>query len=78
MVKWYVRTYKQARRLVIFVIGSTLLLAGILMVVLPGPAIIVIPLALLLLASEFVWAKQLLLRFEQRLPARLRKRLKRT
>ena len=47
----------QARRIVVFVIGSTVLLIGIAMVVLPGPAVIVIPLGLAILATEFVWAK---------------------
>ncbi len=49
--------WKQARRVVVFVIGSTVLLIGIAMVVLPGPAVIVIPLGLAILATEFVWAK---------------------
>ena len=49
--------WKQARRVVIFVIGSTVLLIGIAMVVLPGPAVVVIPLGLAILATEFVWAK---------------------
>ena len=49
--------WRQARRVVVFVIGSTVLLIGIAMVVLPGPAFIVIPLGLAILATEFVWAK---------------------
>ena len=49
--------WKQARRVVVFVIGSTVLFIGIAMVVLPGPAVIVIPLGLAILATEFVWAK---------------------
>jgi hypothetical protein len=42
------------------VIGITILGIGIVMIVLPGPAIIVIPIALGILATEFVWAKRLL------------------
>ncbi len=49
--------WKQARRVVVFVVGMTVLLIGIAMVVLPGPAVIVIPLGLAILATEFVWAK---------------------
>ena len=49
--------WKQARRVVIFVVGSTVLLIGILMIVGPGPAFIVIPLGLAILATEFVWAR---------------------
>lgn len=48
------------RRLIIGVIGTTVLLIGIALVVLPGPAIIVIPLGLAILGTEFIWARQLL------------------
>jgi uncharacterized protein (TIGR02611 family) len=48
------------RRAVVAVIGFTVLLIGLAMVVLPGPAVVVIPLALAILATEFVWAKRLL------------------
>jgi uncharacterized protein (TIGR02611 family) len=50
-------TYKQARRVVILVVGSTILLGGIIMIFLPGPAILVIPLGLSILAIEFAWAR---------------------
>ena len=49
--------WKQARRVVVFVVGSTVLLIGILMIVGPGPAVVVIPLGLAILATEFVWAR---------------------
>ena len=42
------------------VIGITVLAMGVAMIVLPGPAIIVIPAGLGLLATEFVWARRLL------------------
>lgn len=48
------------RRVLVGVTGGTLLLAGIFMVVLPGPAFVVIPLALAVLATEFVWARRYL------------------
>jgi len=48
------------RRAVVAVIGFTVLLIGVAMVVLPGPAVIVIPLGLAILATEFVWARRLL------------------
>jgi hypothetical protein len=53
-------TWKQAKRLVVIVVGFTLLLIGVAMIVLPGPAFIIIPLALAVLGSEFVWARSLL------------------
>ena len=46
------------RRLIVGVVGGTLLLIGIALVVLPGPAFIVIPMGLALLASEFAWARR--------------------
>ena len=55
-----IKTLKQARRLIVIVVGFTVLLIGIAMLVLPGPAVIVIPLGLAILASEFVWARRLL------------------
>jgi uncharacterized protein (TIGR02611 family) len=48
------------RRAVVAVIGFTVVLIGIAMVVLPGPAVVVIPLGLAILATEFLWAKRLL------------------
>jgi uncharacterized protein (TIGR02611 family) len=55
---------KYARRLVVAVIGGTVLLIGIAMIVLPGPAIVVIPSGLAILATEFVWARCLLQRLK--------------
>ena len=48
------------RRLVIAVIGMTVLAIGVAMIVLPEPAIVVIPLGFGILATEFVWARSLL------------------
>lgn len=56
-------TYRKAKRVVRVVIGFTLLLFGIVLLVLPGPATVVIPLALVILAGEFVWARRLLKKF---------------
>ena len=48
------------KRVVRTVVGCTLLIIGIALIVLPGPAFIVIPLALAVLAGEYVWAHKLL------------------
>lgn len=61
-----VGTYRTARRLVIGVVGGTILLVGIILVFLPGPAILVIPIGLGILSLEFAWAKRLLSRFRKR------------
>jgi len=50
-------TYQFARRIAILAVGGTVLAVGIVMVVMPGPAIIVIPLGLAILGIEFAWAK---------------------
>ena len=50
-------TYKWARRIVVGVIGGTITLIGVAMVVLPGPAIVVVPLGLGVLGLEFAWAR---------------------
>ena len=50
-------TYAWARRIVVAVIGGSILVIGIAMVVLPGPAIIVIPIGLGVLGLEFAWAR---------------------
>lgn len=46
------------RKLIVAVIGVTILLFGVAMIVLPGPALIVIPLGLAILATEFAWARR--------------------
>jgi tellurite resistance protein TerC len=46
------------REVVIGVIGTTVLLIGLALIVLPGPAIIVIPIGVGILASEFIWARR--------------------
>ena len=57
--------YRYVKRLVRVVVGFTLLIAGIALIVLPGPAFIVIPVALAVLAGEFVWARRLLKRVKR-------------
>jgi uncharacterized protein (TIGR02611 family) len=50
-------TYKAARRIAIAVLGTTVLAIGIVMIVAPGPALIVIPIGLAILGAEFAWAR---------------------
>jgi tellurite resistance protein TerC len=61
-----IKTLQQAKRVIKIVIGFTVLITGLAMVVLPGPAILVIPAGLAILATEFVWAKRLLDRIRNR------------
>lgn len=46
------------RRVLVGVIGTTVILLGAAMLVLPGPGLLVIPLGLIILATEFVWARR--------------------
>ncbi len=48
---------RHARRLVVLVVGLTVLAFGVALLVLPGPAFVVIPMGLGILSMEFVWAK---------------------
>jgi len=57
---------RHTKRVIISVVGFTVLFIGIAMIVLPGPAFIVIPLGLAILAGEFVWAKNLLERVKSK------------
>jgi len=54
------RTVEQVRRVFLIIAGFTLLLAGVVMLVTPGPGMLVIFLGLGLLAAEFVWARRLM------------------
>jgi uncharacterized protein (TIGR02611 family) len=60
-----VRTVEQVRRAFRIVAGFTLLLAGIVMIVTPGPGWLVIFLGLSLLAAEFIWARRLMERMKE-------------
>ncbi|MDD2852325.1 MAG: PGPGW domain-containing protein [Desulfuromonadaceae bacterium] len=66
------RSLAQAKRLIVVVIGFTILATGIAMIVLPGPAIVVIPIGLTILATEYVWARKLLITVKERIE-RMRK-----
>ena len=57
--------YKQIRKLVRFLIGISIVLIGCVLFFTPGPAIIVIPVGLAVLATEFIWAKKLLKKFKE-------------
>jgi len=60
-----VLNYRVAWRIVIAVVGGTVTLIGIALIVLPGPAFIVIPIGLSILATEFLWAKRWLRKARQ-------------
>jgi uncharacterized protein (TIGR02611 family) len=47
------------KKMLVLVIGGTILLFGIILIFLPGPSMIVIPIGLAVLAIEFSWARKL-------------------
>src|SRR2546430_8718636 len=53
-----VENIKVVRRVIVSVVGATVLLIGIALIVLPGPAFIVIPVGLAILATEYAWARR--------------------
>ena len=59
-------SYNTGRKLIVGVVGTTVLALGVLMIILPGPAIVVIPLGLAILAAEFAWARRWLRRLREK------------
>jgi tellurite resistance protein TerC len=53
------------RRIAVAFVGGIVLAVGVVMVVLPGPAVVVIPAGLAILATEFAWARHLLHRVRE-------------
>jgi tellurite resistance protein TerC len=72
-VKWYsqwvdrlgLTNRPRLRKLLVAVIGSTVVLFGLALIVLSGPAVVVVPLGFAILATEFVWARRLVRRGEE-------------
>jgi uncharacterized protein (TIGR02611 family) len=62
---WNLENIKVVRRIVVSVVGATVLLIGIALLVLPGPAFIVIPIGLAILATEYAWARHWLKKVRQ-------------
>ena len=53
-----------AKRIVVFILGFSVILVGLIMIITPGPAIVVIPAGLAILAVEFAWARRWLRRLK--------------
>ncbi len=67
MIRYLVSlTYKAARRVVITVVGVSVILIGLALLVLPGPAFIVIPIGLAILSLEFAWARHWLQKIREK------------
>jgi tellurite resistance protein TerC len=73
---WQSRQKKSSpvwRRVTVFFAGGVILTIGVVMLVLPGPAIVFIPLGLAILAIEFRWARKWLVTCRQWLRGRFQK-----
>lgn len=51
-----------AKKVVVAIVGTSVVILGVIMIVTPGPAILVIPAGLAILALEFAWARRWLRR----------------
>ena len=49
---------KCVQKIIVGIVGGVFLIAGVVMIVMPGPAFVFIPVGLLILASEFKWAER--------------------
>jgi uncharacterized protein (TIGR02611 family) len=63
-----------SRKVGVAIGGGGVLTVGVALIFLPGPAIVVIPLGLAILATEFVWARRLLRGTKERMARVLRRR----
>jgi len=61
------KPYKIVRKILIAIAGISVILIGAAMIFLPGPAIVVIPIGLAILATEFAWAKVLLHKLKEKI-----------
>ena len=58
---------RHTKRVIVTIIGTTVLAFGVILLFTPGPAIIVIPIGLAILGTEFVWARMLLHKVKEKL-----------
>ena len=65
-LRWVKRVFRTSnldnvkiiKRVIVSVVGATVLLIGVALLVLPGPAFVVIPVGLAILATEYAWARR--------------------
>ncbi len=51
-------SYRSARRVAIALVGGTVIAIGVAMILLPGPAFLIIPIGLAILGVEYAWARR--------------------
>jgi tellurite resistance protein TerC len=55
---WNLENIRVIKRVIVSVVGATVLLIGVALLILPGPAFIAIPVGLAILGSEYAWARR--------------------
>lgn len=60
------KTAKQIKRFAVGLIGITVIISGFALLVLPGPAFLVIPAGFAILATEFAWARRALRKVKEK------------
>ncbi len=58
---------KQLKKIVVGIIGITILAIGLIMILTPGPAFLVIPFGLSILATEYIWADNVLKKLKEKI-----------
>jgi len=61
------KTFKQLKRIMVGILGITILAIGLILVFTPGPGFLVIPLGLSILATEYIWAETVLKKLKERI-----------
>ena len=58
MPRWIKQLNPKAQKIIVAITGGIVLLIGIALLFLPGPAFLVIPAGLAILATQFQWARR--------------------
>ena len=58
LVKLKVDEVPHIKRIIVTVVGGTILVFGVILIVTPGPAVLVIPVGLAILGTEYAWARR--------------------
>lgn len=58
LAKLRVAEVPHIKRIVVTIIGGTVLIFGLILIVTPGPAVLVIPAGLAILGTEYAWARR--------------------
>ena len=64
-MNWLERDIKEIKRLIVLVVGLTVVIIGAFLMFLPGPGIPTIFFGIVILAAEFLWARHLLKRIKK-------------